>query len=62
MPEESEPHACTWISFIASYDIWEGRQVPEVQKNLALIATTIAQYETVKLLEIAQWHSNYWVT
>lgn len=50
MPEESEPHVCTWMSFIASYDIWEDRQVPEVQKNLALIASTIAQYEPVKLL------------
>lgn len=50
MPEESEPHVCTWMSFIASDDIWEDRQVPEVQKNLALIASTIAQYEPVKLL------------
>ena len=50
MPEESEPHTRTWMSFIASYDIWEDRQVPEVQKNLADIAKTIAKYEPVSLL------------
>lgn len=50
MPEESEPHTRTWMSFIASYDIWEDRQVPEVQRNLALIAKTIAKYEPVSLL------------
>lgn len=50
MPEESDPHTRTWMSFIASYDIWEDRQVPEVQKNLADIAKTIAKYEPVSLL------------
>ncbi len=50
MPEESEPHKRTWMSFIASYDIWEERQVPEVQRNLATIAKTIAKYEPVSIL------------
>ncbi len=50
MPEESEPHVRTWMAFIASYDIWEDRQVPEVQKNLADIAKTIANYEPVSML------------
>ncbi len=50
MPEESDPHLRTWMSFIASYDIWEERQVPEVQKNLAKVAITIAKYEPVSLL------------
>lgn len=50
MPEESEPHQRTWMSFISSYDIWEDRQVPEVQKNLANIAKTIAKYEPVSML------------
>ena len=50
MPDESHPHKRTWMSFIASYAIWEDRQVPEVQRNLALIARTIAQYEPVSLL------------
>ena len=38
MPEESDLHERTWMAFIASYDIWEERQVPEVQRNLANIA------------------------
>ncbi len=50
MPEESELHKRTWMSFIASYDIWEERQVKEVQRNLALIAKTIAKYEPVSIL------------
>lgn len=50
MPEESEPHKRTWMSFIASYDIWGERQVKEVQRNLATVATTIAKYETVSIL------------
>jgi agmatine deiminase len=50
MPEESEPHTRTWMAFIASDDIWAARQVPEVQKNLANIAKTIAKYEPVSLL------------
>jgi agmatine deiminase len=50
MPDENEPHERTWMSFIASYDIWEERQVPEVQRNLATIAETIAKYEPVSML------------
>ncbi len=50
MPEEAETHKRTWMSFIASYDIWEERQVPEVQRNLATIAKTIAKYEPVSML------------
>ncbi|MGK0273132.1 MAG: agmatine deiminase [Cocleimonas sp.] len=50
MPEESEPHGRTWMSFVASYDIWEDRQVPEVQKNLADIAKTIAKFEPLSIL------------
>ncbi len=50
MPEETETHKRTWMSFIASYDIWEERQVPEVQRNLATIAKTIAKYEPVSML------------
>lgn len=38
------------MSFIASYDIWAERQVPEVQRNLATIAKTIAKYEPVTML------------
>jgi agmatine deiminase len=50
MPGEDEPHKRTWMSFVASYDIWEKRQVPEVQRNLANIAKTIAKYEPVSML------------
>lgn len=50
MPEESAPHVRTWMAFVASYDIWSERQVPEVQKNLADIAKTIAKYEPVSML------------
>jgi agmatine deiminase len=60
MPDESAEHQRTWMAFIASEDIWAKRQVAEVQRNLALIASTIARYEPVSMLvrpedrEIAQ--------
>lgn len=57
MPEESEPHKRTWMAFISSYDIWEERQVPEVQKNLADIAKVIARYEPVSILVRPQDYS-----
>ncbi len=50
MPEESRSHKRTWMSFIASYEIWEERQVKEVQRNLVTIAKTIAKYEPVSML------------
>ncbi|MEM9538197.1 MAG: agmatine deiminase family protein [Cyanobacteria bacterium P01_E01_bin.42] len=50
MPDEGEPHLCTWMAFSASPDIW-GREYAEgVQDNLAEIANTIARYELVKML------------
>ncbi len=50
MPEESESHKRTWMSFIATSDIWEEKQIPEVQRNLADIAKAIAKYEPVSIL------------
>ncbi|MEL6495629.1 MAG: agmatine deiminase family protein [Cyanobacteria bacterium J06623_7] len=50
MPEESEPHKRTWMSFVASNRIWSKRQIPEVKRNLAAIAKTIAKYEPVSML------------
>ncbi len=50
MPDEGEPHKRTWMAFIAADDIWEKRQIPEVQQNLADIAKTIAKYEPVSML------------
>ena len=38
------------MAFGASKKIWGGKLLPEVQRNLALIATTIAKYESVTLL------------
>lgn len=49
MPDESEPHECTWMAFPGSEDIW-GDLLPDVQENLALIARTIAEYEPVRML------------
>ncbi|MCP3672629.1 MAG: agmatine deiminase family protein [Gammaproteobacteria bacterium] len=50
MPDEAAPHKCTWMSFIASYEIWSEEQVPEVHYDLATIAKTVAKYEPVSLL------------
>jgi len=50
MPDESFTHKRTWMAFVASYDIWAKKQVPEVKRNLALIAKTIAKYEPVNIL------------
>ena len=50
MPDESHPHRQTWTAFVASDDIWSRRQIPEVKRNLALIANTIAKYEPVSVL------------
>ena len=50
MPEEGEAHEGTWMSFVANDYIWSKVQIPEVKKNLALIAKTIAKYEPVFML------------
>lgn len=50
MPEEGEPHERTWMSFVANDYIWSKKQIPEVKRNLALIAKTIAKYEPVSIL------------
>lgn len=50
MPEESEPHQRTWMAFGANKDIWGEKLLPEVQRNLATIALTIARYEPVAML------------
>ncbi len=50
MPDESQPHKRTWMAFTANDYIWSRRQIPEVKKNLALIANTIAKYEPVSIL------------
>lgn len=50
MPEESETHERTWMAFVANDYIWSKRQIPEVKRNLVLIAKTIAKYEPVSVL------------
>jgi len=50
MPEESDVHERTWMSFVANDYIWSKRQIPEVKRNLVLIAKTIAKYEPVSML------------
>lgn len=50
MPDEGERHKRTWMAFGASKNIWGGDLLPEVQRNLALIARTIARYEPVTML------------
>jgi len=53
MPEESALHKRTWMSFVANDYIWSKKQIPEVKKNLAYIAKTIAKYEPVSMLVIS---------
>lgn len=50
LPEESEPHLRTWMAFVARDGIWSSRQIPEVKRDLARIAASIAQYEPVSML------------
>ncbi|MEQ1606805.1 MAG: agmatine deiminase family protein [Pyrinomonadaceae bacterium] len=50
MPDEAEPHKRTWMAFGASKEIWGGKLLPEVQRNLATIALTIAKFEPVSML------------
>lgn len=50
MPDESAPHKRTWMAFGPSADIWGDDLLPEVQRNLALIAATIARFEPVTML------------
>lgn len=50
MPDEAEPHRRTWMAFGASRDVWGDKLLREVQRNLADIASTIAEFEPVTML------------
>jgi agmatine deiminase len=50
MPDEGETHKRTWMAFGASETIWGKKLLPEVRRNLATIARTIAKYEPVSML------------
>jgi agmatine deiminase len=54
MPDESEPHARTWMAFGARRDIWGGDLLPEVRRNLGAVALAIARYEPVSMLVRAE--------
>lgn len=50
MPDESEPHAATWMAFAHDEEIWGERLLGAAQDNLALIARSIAAFEPVNML------------
>lgn len=50
MPDEGDPHARTWMAFGASPEIWGAKLMPAVQRNLALLANTIAAFEPLTML------------
>ncbi|MEM7403684.1 MAG: agmatine deiminase family protein [Pseudomonadota bacterium] len=50
MPDESAPHARTWMAFVANDYIWASRQVQRVKQDLIAIAKTVAKYEPVSML------------
>ena len=50
MPDEAARHRRTWMAFGANEDIWGHKLLPEVRRNLATIATTIARHEPVSML------------
>jgi agmatine deiminase len=50
MPDETEPHRRTWMSFGAQRAIWGSDLLPAVQDTLAMIANAIADYEPVAML------------
>ncbi len=49
MPDEAAKHKRTWMAFGATKDIW-GDLLPDVQKALARIAKTVAEFEPVTML------------
>lgn len=50
MPDEAERHERTWMAFGASESIWGRKLLPEVRRNLATVAKTIARHEPVSML------------
>lgn len=50
MPDEADAHKRTWMAFGAHQDVWGKKLLPEVQRNLALIANSIAKFEPVSML------------
>jgi agmatine deiminase len=50
MPDEAERHTRTWMAFGASEKVWGRKLLPQVRRNLATLAKTIARYEPVTML------------
>ena len=50
MPDEAAPHKRPWMAFGAGAAIWVKKLLPDVQRNLATLARTIARYEPVTML------------
>jgi agmatine/peptidylarginine deiminase len=49
MPDESEPHKCTWMAFGAKEDVRGKRLLEFARQNLATSAQAIARFEPVVL-------------
>ena len=50
MPDESEPHKRTWMAFGPSQKVWGSKLLPEVRRNLGVVAQAIAKFEPVSML------------
>jgi len=46
VPDENLPHTCTWMAWPSSQVVW-GNLLAGIQKDIALLARTIAKYEPV---------------
>ncbi len=58
MPDEGAPHKRTWMAFGAHKDIWGSSLLPEVQRDLALIAHSIVMRKWQLWLPIRRvWHA-----
>mgnify|MGYP003588413965 CR=1 FL=1 len=50
MPAEGARHRRTWMAFGASREIWGARLLPEVRRNIAVLAAAVARHEPVSML------------
>lgn len=57
MPPEADRHTRTFMQWPVNLEVYDRRSLARVQKSIALIANTIAQYEPVVLLADAAHHA-----
>ncbi len=50
MPDEGDRHERTWMALAAREDVWGRKLLPDVQRTLMVIATTIGRFEPVSML------------